>query len=116
MNPVFNPNTSHSPSDQAVLVASGLLDAAGGPAVKAVGDGVDQLRANAGPALRELASGAQDMARGRLRAAREQATHLRESGVVYVREHPLQSLAWAVAAGVGAMLVLGLLSSHRHSR
>lgn len=116
MNTPLNPSFSNRQADGAALVASGPLDGAApfaGPAVKALGHGANELRANAAPALRELAHGAEDMAMGGLRAAREQALHLRDSGTGYVRGHPMQSLLLAVVAGAGLMLALGLLSGRK---
>lgn len=119
MNSPFNPSNTRSAADGAVLVASGALDGVArtaGPAMQAVAHGVDDVRNHAAPALRELASGAEDLALGRLRAARDQALHLRDTGADYARGHPVQSLLLAAAAGAGLMVLLGLLNGRNRSR
>jgi hypothetical protein len=119
MNHPLNPSTPSSlaqrASEGASQMANNLMDGAQ-PAVQALKHGAHEVRVNAAPALHEWAGSAEELARNRLHLAREQALHLRDSGMDYARGHPVQTLLLAAALGAGLMLAWGVLSGGRRSR
>ena len=119
MNHPLNPSTpsglAQRASESVSNAASDLMDGAR-PAVQALRHGAHEVRVNAAPALHEWVGSAEDLARDRLHAAREQALHLRDSGMDYARGHPVQTLLLAAALGAGLMLAWGVLSGGRRSR
>jgi ElaB/YqjD/DUF883 family membrane-anchored ribosome-binding protein len=83
-------------------------------AEKSVQDGLKQIGEAVPATLSRAATQAEDMARAGIDRARaagqsvaQQASHMRDQTVSYVREEPTKALLMAVAAGAFATLLIG---------
>lgn len=85
--------------------------------LKQVGEAVSATLSRAATQAEELARAGIDRARAAGQSMAQQATHLREQTVSYVREEPTKALLMAVAAGAFATLLIGWATrGNGHSR
>jgi ElaB/YqjD/DUF883 family membrane-anchored ribosome-binding protein len=92
----------HSTQERAAQAEKSLHDG-----LKQVGEAVPATLARAATQAEELARAGIDRARAAGQTVAQQASHMREQTVSYVREEPTKALLMAVAAGAFATLLIG---------
>ena len=116
-------DAAHSAVDQAADTANHLINKtqnAASSGEKTIKDGLDTLREAVPATLARASTQAEDLARAGVHKARaagaqvaEQAHHVGDSTVSYVRQEPVKALLMAAAAGAAATVLIGWATRDR---